>query len=416
VKKAGAFSIGRNQRFLPAGHQLQLRSGEIVLRDATRSFSVRADQAQTLKGLLMRARTPGPAAVPALQGVSLHIEPGETVGMVGRNGAGKTSTLRVLAGIVPLHSGLAGCGGRVVSLLELAAGFSRDFSGRENIYLQGALYGLGKAEVQERVDRIVSFSELGEFIDIPVKTYSSGMFVRLGFSIAAHLDADVLLIDEVLAVGDEAFQRKCLRRISEQIAAGTTVVLVSHDASSIERVCERVVVLESGRVMFDGPTADGLLFYHRLMGDEHGGGESVRRAGPHPRDVEVHDVQLRDGAGRSATVFHAGDPMRIVANLRARTGVSGSRLELELRADDGTRLFRTTTELTLAAGATTTLAFDVPQLALLGGDYDLILSAGDELSLDRTVRFSVVSESAAQGVIDLGGSWQPLAPAPVPVR
>lgn len=247
---------------------LDLRPGEVVLRDATRSFEIRADPAGTLKALLLGRRSAEPAAVPALQGVTLSIAPGETVGMVGRNGAGKTSTLRVLAGIVPLHAGEAGCGGRVVSLLELAAGFSRDFSGRENIYLQGALYGLGKADIDGRLERIIAFSELGEFVDIPVKTYSSGMFVRLGFSIAAHLDAEVLLIDEVLAVGDEAFQRKCLRRISEQIAAGTTVVLVSHDAAAIERVCERVVVLEAGRVVFDGPTAEGLHFYHRLMGTE----------------------------------------------------------------------------------------------------------------------------------------------------
>jgi ABC-type polysaccharide/polyol phosphate transport system ATPase subunit len=409
MKKAGAFFMGRNRGFLPVGPGPALRPGEIVLRDATRSFSIRADQARTLKGLLLRTRAAAPAVVPALGGVDLQIGPGETVGLVGRNGAGKTSTLRVLAGIVPLHSGQAGCGGRVVSLLELAAGFSRDFSGRENIYLQGALYGLVKAEVQERLDRIVAFSELGKFIDIPVKTYSSGMFVRLGFSIAAHLDADVLLIDEVLAVGDEAFQRKCLRRISEQIAAGTTVVLVSHDASSIERVCERVVVLEAGRVVFDGPTADGLLFYHRLMGDAHGGGESVRPH--HERVVEVQEVQLRDAAGRSASVFRTGEPMRIVASLKARSGVAGTRLELELRGEDGTRLFRTQTELALDAGGIATLAFDVAQLTLLGGDYDLVLSAGDEPSRDRTVRFSVVSESVAQGIIDLGGSWQSLAPA-----
>jgi ABC-type polysaccharide/polyol phosphate transport system ATPase subunit len=246
-----------------------LRPGEVVLLDASRSFSIRADPARTLKGLLIGRRARGPAPVPALQSVTLRIEPGETVGMVGRNGAGKTSTLRALAGIVPLQSGRAECGGRIVSLLELGAGFSRDFSGRENIYLQGALYGLTKSQVQERVERIVTFSELEEFIDIPVKTYSSGMFVRLGFSIVAHLDADVLLIDEVLAVGDEAFQRKCLRRISEQIAAGTTLVLVSHDPTSIERVCERVVVLDAGRIVFDGPTADALRYYHRLMGTEH---------------------------------------------------------------------------------------------------------------------------------------------------
>ncbi|MBV9473734.1 MAG: ABC transporter ATP-binding protein, partial [Solirubrobacterales bacterium] len=221
-----------------AGSQA-MRRGEVVLRDATRSFSVGADPARTLKGLLLGKRAPGPAPVPALRGVTLRIEPGQTVGMVGRNGAGKTSTLRVLAGIVPLQSGEVACGGRVLALLELAAGFSRDFSGRENVFLQGALYGLSKREVNDRLEQIIDFAELGEFIDIPVKTYSSGMFVRLGFAIAAHLDADVLLIDEVLAVGDESFQRKCMRRIAEQIAAGATVVLVSHDPGAIERVCER---------------------------------------------------------------------------------------------------------------------------------------------------------------------------------
>lgn len=243
--------------------------GEIMLEQATRSFVVQADPARTLKELLL-GRGRGAAAmapVHALDDVSLRVAPGEALGLIGRNGAGKTSTLRVLAGIVPLDSGRAECGGRVISLLELGAGFGSDFSGRENIHLNGALHGLGREEIDARMDRIVEFSELGEFIDVPVRTYSSGMFVRLGFSIAAHLDADVLLIDEVLAVGDEAFQRKCLRRISEQMAAGTTLVLVSHDPATIERVCERVVVLERGRVAFDGPTADALAEYRRLLGD-----------------------------------------------------------------------------------------------------------------------------------------------------
>ena len=236
-----------------------------MLRDATRSFSVRADNARTLKEVVFGHGATGPTPVPALAGVDLRIAPGERVGLVGRNGAGKTSTLRVLSGIVPLQGGEARCGGRVVGLLEFSAGFSRDFSGRENIYLQGALYGLDKRGIEARIDRIIEFSELGKFIDVPVKAYSSGMFVRLGFSIVAHLDADVLLIDEVLAVGDEGFQHKCLQRLSEQIAGGVTVVLVSHDADAIERVCERVVVMETGRVVFDGPTEDGLVFYRRLL-------------------------------------------------------------------------------------------------------------------------------------------------------
>ena len=246
--------------------------GEIVLEGAWRSFSVRADHGRTLKGLLIGRRTPrGPEPIQALRDITLRVRPGETVGMIGRNGAGKSSTLRVLAGIVPLQRGRMACGGRVVSLLELGAGFGRDFTGRENIYLNGALHGFTKRQIDERLDRILAFSELGEFIDVPVKTYSSGMFLRLGFSVAAHLEADALLIDEVLAVGDESFQRKCLRRISEQIASGVTLVLVSHDLASIERVCERVVVLDSGSLVFDGPTAEGVAFYRHMLGTENGG-------------------------------------------------------------------------------------------------------------------------------------------------
>jgi ABC-type polysaccharide/polyol phosphate transport system ATPase subunit len=245
-----------------------VRPGEIVLEHATRSFSIRADRGRTLKELVLRRDGDGPAPVRALDDVSLRVAPGETVGIVGRNGAGKSSTLRVLAGIIPLQRGRAECGGQVVSLLELGAGFGRDFSGRENILLNGALHGLTREQIEARMEAIIAFSELGDFIDVPVKTYSSGMFVRLGFAIAAHLDADVLLIDEVLAVGDEAFQRKCEAQIARQIEAGTTLVLVSHDASLIERTCARVVVLDGGSVVFDGATAAAMPFYHRLMGTE----------------------------------------------------------------------------------------------------------------------------------------------------
>jgi ABC-type polysaccharide/polyol phosphate transport system ATPase subunit len=336
-----------------------------VLRDATRWFNVRADNARTLKGMLLGKRVSGPAPVPALQGVTLRIEPGETVGIVGRNGAGKTSTLRVLAGIIPLQAGEGGCGGRTISLLELGAGFSRDFTGRENVYLQGALYGLTKTELEPRVEQIVAFSELEAFIDVPVKTYSAGMMLRLGFSIAAHLEADVLLIDEVLAVGDEAFQRKCLRRISEQIAAGATLVLVSHDAGAIERVCDRVVVLDSGRVESDGPTAEGLLHYHRLMGTERGGGESLRPAAD--RALRVTDVELRDAAGRTGAVFASGAPLQVIVAIRARRPVDDPVLSLELRAQDGTRVYRTTHAFELDPDGGAQLVFEISALNLLGG-------------------------------------------------
>jgi ABC-type polysaccharide/polyol phosphate transport system ATPase subunit len=390
-----------------------LAPGAIELLDASRSFEIRGDHAGTLKGLLLGRgrRAAGPPPVPALRGVTLRIEPGETVGIVGRNGAGKTSTLRVLAGIVPLHAGSVRTAGRVVSLLELGAGFSRDFSGRENIYLQGALYGLRREQLAERIERIVDFSELGEFIDVPVKTYSTGMFVRLGFSIATHLDADAMLIDEVLAVGDEAFQRKCMRRISEQIAGGTTLVLVSHDPGAIERVCERVVVLDAGRVVFDGATAEGLLHYHRLMGTEHGGGESVRPRSD--RAIDVTEVELSDGSGRRTNVFRTGEALRVEVAVAARRAVTQPRLSLEVRAHEGTRAFATATPLALDANGRATLQFEIPRLALLGGDYDLLLAAGDDAAGDRAVRFSVASAPGGDGIVDLRGTWSSVQRAEV---
>jgi ABC-type polysaccharide/polyol phosphate transport system ATPase subunit len=370
-----------------------MRPGEIVLENATRSFSVRADQGRTLKQLLVGRGAGGPPPVPALRGVTLRVEPGETVGIVGRNGAGKTSTLKVLAGIVPLHEGRVECGGRIVSLLELGAGFGRDFTGRENIYLNGAIHGLGRAEIEERLDRIIAFSELGDFVEVPVRTYSTGMFVRLGFAIAAHLDAEILLIDEVLAVGDEAFQRKCLRRISEQIAGGATLVLVSHDPGQIERVCERVVVLDGGEVAFDGPTADGLLFYHRLLGVDDGDGGSLRARGP--RAVSIREAELLDGAGRTTRLFHAGDALRLALEL---TGPG--ELRLEVRDEHGHAVFATRTEATSGR-----LTWEVERLALLGGDYDLALGAGPDPGFERVLRFSVAAEPDAQGVVDLRGAW-----------
>jgi ABC-type polysaccharide/polyol phosphate transport system ATPase subunit len=344
--------------------------------------------------------------------VSLRIAPGEAVGMVGRNGAGKTSTLRCLAGIVPLDSGRAECGGRVVSLLELGAGFGPDFSGRENIFLNGALHGFTRDEIASRVDRIIEFSELGEFIDVPVKAYSAGMYLRLGFSIAAHMDADVLLIDEILAVGDESFQRKCLARIREQMEAGATLVLVSHDPTAIERACERVVVLDHGRVAFDGSTAEGLLFYHRLLGTDGADMRAPRSAsgagtGTGTVAVAVASLLLLDADARARHMFRPGEAMRVELVLEAPAPVARGVVALEVRDVRGDTLFRTDASVGPVHGRGQ-VTFDIPRLALLGGDYDLAVAASDQDApqvMDRLARFSVAATSDGEGVVDLRGEW-----------
>jgi ABC-type polysaccharide/polyol phosphate transport system ATPase subunit len=379
--------------------------GEIVLDHATRSFALVHERSHTLKELFVVRRRSGRTRVQALDDVSLRIAPGEAVGMVGRNGAGKTSTLRCLAGIVPLDAGRAECGGRVVSLLELGAGFGPDFSGRENIYLNGALHGFTKQEIDERVDRIIEFSELGEFIDVPVKAYSAGMYLRLGFSIVAHLDADVLLIDEILAVGDESFQRKCLTRIREQMEAGATLVLVSHDPTAIERACERVIVLDHGRVAYDGGTAEGLLFYHRLLGADRA--SAVVGTGAGSGALAITALHVLDADARPRHMFRTGETMRVELALHAPSPVARGLVALEVRDVRGDTLFRTDASVGPVHGDGAA-AFDIPRLNLLGGDYDLAVAASDQDApevMDRLARFSVAATSDGEGVVDLRGEW-----------
>jgi ABC-type polysaccharide/polyol phosphate transport system ATPase subunit len=375
-----------------------------VLERATRSFALVHERSRTLKELFVSRRRGGHTRVQALDDVSLRIAPGEAVGMVGRNGAGKTSTLRCLAGIVPLDSGRADCGGRVVSLLELGAGFGPDFSGRENIYLNGALHGFTRAEIDERVERIIEFSELGDFIDVAVKAYSAGMYLRLGFSIVAHLDADVLLIDEILAVGDESFQRKCLRRIGQQMEAGATLVLVSHDPTAIERACERVVVLDHGKLVFDGATAEGLLFYHRLLGTDERVPDALR---PGSAALRIAALELLDADARGRHMFRTGEAMRVRLALVAAAPVARGLVALEVRDVRGDTVFRTDASVGPVHGRVD-VSFDIPRLNLLGGDYDVAVAASDQDApqvMDRLTRFAVAQSTGGEGVADLRGEW-----------
>jgi ABC-2 type transport system ATP-binding protein len=192
----------------------------------------------------------------ALRDLSIDVEHGETVALLGLNGSGKSTLLKHISGVMLPDSGTVRTGGRVAGLIEVGAGFHPDLSGRDNVYLNGAILGMTEAQIKEKFDAIVEFAEIGEFIDTEVKFYSSWMYLRLAFSVAVHTDPDVFLVDEILAVGDEPFQKKCLAKIKELAAAGKTLIVVSHDLDLVAHVCERGVLLEHGAVVMDGPVGE----------------------------------------------------------------------------------------------------------------------------------------------------------------
>jgi lipopolysaccharide transport system ATP-binding protein len=197
----------------------------------------------------------------ALKGVSFDVRHGEVIGIIGRNGAGKSTLLKILSRITEPTEGRATIHGRVGSLLEVGTGFHRELSGRENIYLNGAILGMKKAEINHKLDEIVAFAEVEKFIDTPVKHYSSGMYVRLAFAVAAHLEPEILIVDEVLAVGDAAFQKKCLGKMEDVAGVGRTVLFVSHNMAAISQICKRIIFLESGRVLADGECSTVISSY-----------------------------------------------------------------------------------------------------------------------------------------------------------
>lgn len=197
----------------------------------------------------------------ALKDVSFTIEKGETVGIVGKNGSGKSTLLKIIAGVMYPSSGDVAVNGRVSPLIELGAGFNAELSGRENVYLNGTILGLSKKEIDERFNSIVDFAELGEFMDMPVKHYSSGMYMRLGFSVAVHTEPKILLVDEILAVGDTAFQEKCFLKMEEFKKRGVTIVLISHSETQVEKFCDRAIILKQGKVVFDGDTKKAFVEY-----------------------------------------------------------------------------------------------------------------------------------------------------------
>ncbi len=265
---------------------------------------------RTLKSALLGSRggvTDGAATIPALVDVSFEVAPGEAFGIVGGNGSGKSTLLKLIAGILQPTTGRVEASGRVAALIELGAGFHPEISGRENIFINGAVLGLGRREIAQRYDRIVEFAGLADFIDEPVKNYSSGMYVRLGFAVAIHTDPEILLVDEVLAVGDEAFAHKCLRRIEEMLAVGRTVVFVSHSLALVEDLCSRVLWLDRGRVRAAGEPRFVVDAYRQAVAEEEGREHrEVKEARERRESAEQADVAEGDAEAAPGEVLRWG--------------------------------------------------------------------------------------------------------------
>lgn len=238
----------------------------IEVKDMDKDFIVYGDRANTLKEKIVRLNNTKKDVRHVLKDINLKIYKGESVALIGVNGSGKSTLLKLMTKIIYPTSGNIVVDGKLTSLLELGAGFHQDFSGRENIYFNASIFGLSKEEIDKRIDDIIEFSELEEFIDNPVRTYSSGMYMRLAFSVAINVDADILLIDEILAVGDQHFQDKCMNKMLELKNEGKTMVFVSHSESSVKFLCDRAVWLSDGKIRMDGKTEDVLKIYSKECG------------------------------------------------------------------------------------------------------------------------------------------------------
>jgi ABC-type polysaccharide/polyol phosphate transport system ATPase subunit len=392
-----------------------IRSGEIRIDEVSRCFRVYPKQVRTLKELIVtRGRGRG-EDVWALSGVALTLEPGEAVGLVGRNGSGKTTLLKLIGGIIKPSLGQVEVGGRVASLLELGAGFHPEFTGRENVFLNGALYGLSRAVIRERMDEIVDFAGIGHYVDLPVRTYSAGMYMRLGFAVAAHVDADVLLLDEIFAVGDEDFQRKCFGRISQFKQRGGTIVFVSHDAASVERLCERAVLLRGGLVDFDGPTREAILRYRSHLAEdrdpaERGAGLTEWGSG----EARIVDVSLQGADGEERMQFVAGEQLTVRLRVVADRAIPPPQLQFELREWGGALIAggsHDTSVLGWDGAGEQVFRFDVQELPLAEGRFKLRfgLASADGAHLyhwlDDALRLYVIPQERDAGLVRLEGVW-----------
>ena len=394
-----------------------MEPGAVVAERLSRRFRVHPERTLTLKEAILRRGQLKPVDIWALRDVSFEISPGESVGLIGRNGSGKTTLLRLAAGIFGPTDGTIAVGGKVGALLALGAGFHADFTGRENIFLAGSILGLNRAYIREQLDEIVAFAELEEFVDLPVRTYSAGMYVRLGFAVATHLRPDVLLLDEVFAVGDEAFQRKCAGKIFELRAKGATILFVSHDAGSVERLCERAVLLRAGTVEYDGDVQEAIARYHRMLAAEESPAE--RSAGLTEwgtRELEIRGLRLEDGHGTARDQFLGGETLAVVLDIAGGERLPPPWLTVELRDDNGGLLGASLQDAAAIgwdeSAHARSMAFVVDRLPLSDGRFRLSVAVSDSPGgrlyhrIEDALRFVVYPDHEhVRGRLRLDGRW-----------
>jgi ABC-type polysaccharide/polyol phosphate transport system ATPase subunit len=393
-----------------------MKPGAVSATSISRRFLLYPQQQVTLKEAIIRRRHLRRTEIWAIRDASFEIVPGEAVGVIGRNGSGKTTLLRLIAGIFRPTKGRLEVGGSVASLLELGAGFHPDFTGRENVYMNGAIHGLKRRYVTEKLDEIVSFAELERFIDVPVRTYSAGMYMRLGFSIAAHLDPDVLLLDEVFAVGDEAFQRKCIGKVLDLKERGRTLLFVSHSAPAVERLCERAILLNAGRVLADGPAQVAISQYQRMLAAEEDPAErgaGLREWGS--GEARVVAVRLEGADGAERRQFLSGGKLVVRLRVAATQAIPPPRVALEFRDANGS-LLGVNEVLAEKLGwdgspGTIELAFSAPRLPLADGRFQLSVSLSHPDStrqfhrLDPALEFTVFPDEDQRGWFRFEGEW-----------
>ncbi len=390
----------------------------IEVAGVSKRFRLYHDRNQSLKAAAMRGRRARYEEFWALRDVSLEVAQGQTFGLIGTNGSGKSTLLKCMAQILRPDEGSLATHGKVSALLELGAGFHPELSGRDNVFLNGAILGMSRKSIQARFDDIVAFAGLERFIDTPVKNYSSGMYVRLGFSVAINVDPDILLVDEVLAVGDEQFQRRCADKFADLREEGKTIVVVSHAMGPVQNMCNRVAWLDSGVIREVGPASQVVGSYlGSVQADVVGEPGQGARWGS--GDVRIEKVEILDAKGKATAALRTGEPATFRYHFRAESPVK--------RAVVGTGIY--TLEGHLVSGPNTkdqgmvidrlegegVVELAIPRVMLLPGAYDLACGITDSALLHvhdyrhRALRFDVLPgtpHEAAGGVMSLDGTWR----------